>query len=265
MPQLFTRKDYDRLPEGFPAQLVEGLLVKESAPTYGHQRIESRILALLAALVGPDRALPSPPTWASTTTTSTSPTSSSWRRSPRTTCATSASPSSPSRSLSPSTRDRDRDVKTRHLLDGGCRGGLARRPATGHDSRCSAQPAAARSAAPRPSSPRRCRAFASPRHPAVHARPPVHEPLSHRGRIRFPSRRPPVDRWHGLRLRADPCRWRPQLRLPPRRPLVPRRRRAIDPSFAPELVLERAEDQGLEIELILNTHGHPTTRTATRR
>lgn len=32
---------------------------------------------------------------------------------------------------------------------------------------------------------------------------------------------------------------------------------AIDPSYAPELVLERAQAQGLEIELILNTHGHP--------
>jgi len=31
---------------------------------------------------------------------------------------------------------------------------------------------------------------------------------------------------------------------------------AIDPSYSPKQVLERAKAQGLEIELILNTHGH---------
>ncbi|MHC5009364.1 MAG: Uma2 family endonuclease [Planctomycetota bacterium] len=60
MQDLFTREDYDRLPEGFPAQLVGGQLVKEPAPTYGHQRIASRIHASLLPLVGPDRVLESP-------------------------------------------------------------------------------------------------------------------------------------------------------------------------------------------------------------
>ncbi len=60
MKAQFTRSDYDRLPEGFPAQLVEGLLVKEPAPTYGHMCFQSRLLARLTALVGPERALPAP-------------------------------------------------------------------------------------------------------------------------------------------------------------------------------------------------------------
>ncbi len=50
----YTRADYDRLPEGFPAQLIDGFLVKEPAPTYGHGRIAARIRAQLVALVGPD-------------------------------------------------------------------------------------------------------------------------------------------------------------------------------------------------------------------
>ena len=60
MSTRFTRADYDRLPEGFPAQLVEGLLVKEPSPTYGHQCFQSRLYAGLLALVGPERALPAP-------------------------------------------------------------------------------------------------------------------------------------------------------------------------------------------------------------
>ena len=55
-----TRIDYDRLPEGFPAQLIDGHLVREAAPTYGHNRIGARIRAALVSLVGPDRVPDSP-------------------------------------------------------------------------------------------------------------------------------------------------------------------------------------------------------------
>lgn len=48
----FTRRDYDRLPEGFPAQLVNGWLVKEPSPTYGHQWIALRLYRWLVALAG---------------------------------------------------------------------------------------------------------------------------------------------------------------------------------------------------------------------
>jgi Uma2 family endonuclease len=47
----YTRADYDRLPEGFPAQLVNGWLVKEPAPTYGHQTIAVRLAQALSRLV----------------------------------------------------------------------------------------------------------------------------------------------------------------------------------------------------------------------
>jgi Uma2 family endonuclease len=51
----FTRADYLALPEGFPAQLVGGQLLKDAAPVYGHQSLASRIQGVVAALVGPDR------------------------------------------------------------------------------------------------------------------------------------------------------------------------------------------------------------------
>lgn len=57
---LFTRADYLRLPEGFPAQLIEGCLVKEAAPLYGHQYLVNRINVHVIALVGLRRLLPSP-------------------------------------------------------------------------------------------------------------------------------------------------------------------------------------------------------------
>jgi Uma2 family endonuclease len=60
VPGLFTRADYDRLPEGFPAQLVDGFLVKEPSPTYGHGRVAFHLALRLAALLGPERVLPAP-------------------------------------------------------------------------------------------------------------------------------------------------------------------------------------------------------------
>ena len=47
------------LPEGFPAQLIDGCLVKEPSPTYGHQWVLGRVYRALALLVG-DRAVPAP-------------------------------------------------------------------------------------------------------------------------------------------------------------------------------------------------------------
>ena len=56
----FTSSDYARLPEGCPAQRIEGFLIKDEAPTYGHQRIQSRLHAALVRLVHPDLARMSP-------------------------------------------------------------------------------------------------------------------------------------------------------------------------------------------------------------
>ena len=52
---LYTRAEYDRLPEGFPAELVEGCLVKEPAPAFDHGRTGARLRAILQEHVGIDR------------------------------------------------------------------------------------------------------------------------------------------------------------------------------------------------------------------
>ena len=56
----FTRADYERLPEGFPAQLVEGTLVRDPAPTYGHQRLVATIYRRLGAILGWKRVVIAP-------------------------------------------------------------------------------------------------------------------------------------------------------------------------------------------------------------
>jgi Uma2 family endonuclease len=56
----FTRADYELLPEGFPAQLVAGRLVREPSPTYGHSYFSGQLYARLLALVGPARAVHAP-------------------------------------------------------------------------------------------------------------------------------------------------------------------------------------------------------------
>lgn len=60
MTALFTLAQYNQLPEGFPAQLIDGMLVKEPSATYGHQCLASRIHQRLLEFVGPDRALMAP-------------------------------------------------------------------------------------------------------------------------------------------------------------------------------------------------------------
>ena len=60
MEALYTRADYELLPEEFPAELIEGQLVKEPSPRFGHQRIGSRIRYELKRFVRPD-LVPDPP------------------------------------------------------------------------------------------------------------------------------------------------------------------------------------------------------------
>ena len=55
MPALYTRAEYDLLPEGFPAQLIEGQLVRDPSPAFGHQRVALAIAEKLKRLVGPQR------------------------------------------------------------------------------------------------------------------------------------------------------------------------------------------------------------------
>ena len=60
MEALFTKHDYARLPEGFPAQLIEGQLVREAAPLYGHQQVVGRLYRSLCEVCDPTLVLLSP-------------------------------------------------------------------------------------------------------------------------------------------------------------------------------------------------------------
>ncbi len=55
----FTRREYNQLPEGFPAYLLDGMLVREPAPTFSHQAIVGALYLRLVA-VAPRRVLMSP-------------------------------------------------------------------------------------------------------------------------------------------------------------------------------------------------------------
>lgn len=56
----FTRADYMTLPEGYPAELLDGMLVKSPSPTWGHQQIVGDLHHTLRGLVGRDRVVMSP-------------------------------------------------------------------------------------------------------------------------------------------------------------------------------------------------------------
>jgi len=121
MTALFTRALYDQLPEGFPAQLIEGELVKEPAPTYGHMRFGSRIHQELVLLVGPDRALMSPVDVAIDDFNVYQPDLVVLREPADDTKSDVGIPLIALEILSPSTRHRDREVKRHRLLAAGVR------------------------------------------------------------------------------------------------------------------------------------------------
>lgn len=54
-PTLFTREDYMRLPESFPAELIRGELKKMPSPTRRHQQIVRRLVALCLGLLDEER------------------------------------------------------------------------------------------------------------------------------------------------------------------------------------------------------------------
>lgn len=60
MTRLHTRADFERLPLGVPVQLIEGCLVREPGPTIGHQTLISIIHGELLRRVEPARALMGP-------------------------------------------------------------------------------------------------------------------------------------------------------------------------------------------------------------
>jgi Uma2 family endonuclease len=56
----FTRRDYMQLPEGFPAELIDGGFVKEDPPTFWHQRIVVKVAARVDTLLGSERVIVAP-------------------------------------------------------------------------------------------------------------------------------------------------------------------------------------------------------------
>ena len=119
MRAAFTRTDYARLPEGFPAQLVEGLLVKQPAPTYGHQAMVIEVVSRLLALVAKGRLVAAPSDVALDEWNVYQPDVLVLRAIPPSHVRDVGIPLLAIEVLSPSTARRDRGVKRRRLLAAG--------------------------------------------------------------------------------------------------------------------------------------------------
>ncbi len=119
VPTRFTRADWDRLPEGFPAQLVRGMLVKEPSQEYGHQVFAGRLYRALFALVG-ERAVHAPQDVGIDEFNVFQPDVIVLREVPRFDVRDVGIPQVAIEVLSPSTASRDRGVKRRRLVAAGC-------------------------------------------------------------------------------------------------------------------------------------------------
>ncbi len=121
MDAVFTRSDYMQLPEGFPAQLIEGCLVKTPSPTYGHQFFLGRIYLRLTALVGERCVVMAPCDIPLDDLNVYQPDVVVWAEAPRLDVKQDDNPLPvlAIEILSPSTEVQDRRVKTRRLLAAG--------------------------------------------------------------------------------------------------------------------------------------------------
>ena len=119
MTGLYTRADYDRLPEEFPAQLIEGYLVKEPPPLFGHQRVGSRLRFEFKKLLGPDLVPDTPSDVGIDDHNVFQPEVVVLRRAPSLESYDVGIPLLAVEILSPSTEKRDRHVKTHRLLHAG--------------------------------------------------------------------------------------------------------------------------------------------------
>ncbi len=119
MEKSFTRADYDLLPEGYPVQLIEGCLIREPAPTYGHQRTLSLLYSALVRLLDPGLVLPAPADVVLGEHDVYQPDIVVLEKAPPRTEHNVGIPLLAIEVLSPSTSRRDREVKTGHLLAAG--------------------------------------------------------------------------------------------------------------------------------------------------
>jgi len=116
---LFTRDDFDRLPEGFPAQLVAGCLLKDAPPTPGHQWVAMRVARTLIPLIGEARVLLAPCGVAIDEHNVFSPDVVALRDPPKWDERYVGIPVAAFEVLSPSTERRDRRQKTPRMLEAG--------------------------------------------------------------------------------------------------------------------------------------------------
>lgn len=109
----FTLRDYRELPEGFPAELIHGMLVREPAPTLWHQRLATELLIRLRQVVAAGRVLASPVDVYVNDENAFHPDVCVLREedAPRPDSRHDAIPLLVAEVLSPSTRQRDRDAK----------------------------------------------------------------------------------------------------------------------------------------------------------
>ncbi|MFV1957835.1 MAG: Uma2 family endonuclease [Planctomycetota bacterium] len=121
MTSLFTRALYDRLPEGFPAELVDGALVREPAPTGAHQTIVGAVFLALAPLAGLRRTFLSPIDVGLDDLNVLQPDLAVYAAPPPLDRHDLGVPSVVFEVLSPSTREFDRDVKAGKYLRAGVR------------------------------------------------------------------------------------------------------------------------------------------------
>lgn len=119
MEALYTRADYNLLPEEFPAQLIEGELVKEPAPLYGHQRSSARIRRRLVDLRGPDLVPDTPADVGIDEHNVFQPDILVLRKAPALDATDVGIPCLAVEILSPSTEKRDRQVKAVRMLEAG--------------------------------------------------------------------------------------------------------------------------------------------------
>jgi len=115
----YTRREYDLLPEGFPAQLVRGCLVREPAPTVRHQCLVGRLRDALTACVEPDLVVVAPTDVVVDDLNVFQPDVVVVRELPPLDQSNVGIPQLAFEVLSPSSAERDRDVKRVLLLEAG--------------------------------------------------------------------------------------------------------------------------------------------------